>query len=70
MTDITLSVPDISCDHCKSSIEGALKPLDGIETATVSIGDRNVAVTFDDDQIELSAIVSAIDEQGYEVAGA
>jgi copper chaperone len=70
MTDITLSVPDISCDHCKNSIEGALKPLDGIEAATVSIGDRNVAVTFDNSQIELSAIVEAIDGQGYEVASA
>jgi copper chaperone len=70
MTDITLSVPDISCNHCKSSIEGALKPLDGIETATVSIGGRNVAVTFDDSQIDLAKIVEAIDEQGYEVAQA
>jgi len=70
MTDITLSVPDISCDHCKNSIEGALKPLDVVEAAAVSIGDRNVAVTFDDTQIELSAIVEAIDGQGYEVAGA
>ncbi|MDA2978561.1 MAG: cation transporter [Actinomycetota bacterium] len=70
MTDITLSIPDISCDHCKNSIEGALKPLDGIETATVSIGDRSVAVKFDDSQINLSAIVEAIDGQGYEVAQA
>lgn len=70
MTDITLSIPDISCDHCKNSIEGALKPLDGIETATVSIGDRSVAVKFDDSRINLSAIVEAIDGQGYEVAQA
>jgi len=68
MTDITLSVPDISCNHCKSSIEAALVPLEGVETAQVSIDKRNVAVRFDDDQVDLATIVRAIDDQGYEVA--
>lgn len=68
MTEITLSVPDISCDHCKNSIEGALAPLDGVDAAAVSIADRNVAVTFDANSISLDAIKAAIDEQGYEVA--
>ena len=31
MTTITLNVPDISCGHCKSSIEGAVAELVGIE---------------------------------------
>ncbi len=68
MTDITLSVPDISCDHCKNSIEGALSPLDGVEKAAVSIADRNVSVTFDPALTDLSTIVATIDGQGYEVA--
>jgi copper chaperone len=67
MTQTTLSVPDISCGHCKTSIEGAVKPLDGVDTAEVSIDDRNVDVTYDPSKIDLSDIVMAISDQGYEV---
>ncbi|MEE9582486.1 MAG: cation transporter, partial [Acidimicrobiia bacterium] len=37
MSTRTLSVPDISCGHCKSSIEGAVGPLDGVELVEVAI---------------------------------
>ncbi|MCL1599929.1 MAG: cation transporter [Actinomycetia bacterium] len=68
MTQITLSVPDISCGHCKGSIEGAVTPLDGVESAVVAIDERNVAIEYDGSEATMDAIVSAIDEQGYEVA--
>lgn len=68
MTQITLSVPDISCGHCKSSIEGAVNPLEGVETAIVAIDDRNVAIEYDGSEATMEAIVNAIDEQGYEIA--
>ena len=67
MTQITLSVPDISCGHCKSSIEGAVAPMEGVDSATVSIENRTVDIEFDPAQVDLAAIMSAIDGQGYEV---
>jgi copper chaperone len=69
MTQITLSVPDISCGHCKSSIEGAVTPMEGVGKAEVSINDRTVDVEYDPSKVDLNAIVTAIDEQGYEVEG-
>ena len=68
MTTRTLSVPDISCGHCKSSIEGAVGPLDGVELVEVAIDERTVAVDFDGSDDTYSAIVDAIEGQGYEVA--
>lgn len=68
MNNITLSVPDISCNHCKESIESAVAPLDGVTTAEVSIDERNVAVGFDGSDTTLAAIKDAIEAQGYEVA--
>jgi copper chaperone len=68
MTTTTLSVPDISCGHCKSSIEGAVAELDGIDTVEVSIDERTVAITYDDGTVAMPAIVEAIEGQGYEVA--
>lgn len=67
MTSTTLNVPDISCGHCKSSIEGAVGELDGIDSVEVSIEGKSVAVTYGDD-VTLETIVETIEEQGYDVA--
>ena len=67
-TEITLSVPDISCAHCKSSIEGALQPLGGVERAEVTIDRRTVDIAYDDAALALDEIIAAIEEQGYDVA--
>ncbi len=67
MTQATLSVPDISCNHCKMSIEGAVNELEGVDKVEVAIDDRTVDVSFDS-PTDMDAIVAAIEEQGYEVA--
>jgi copper chaperone len=69
MTDITLNVPDIHCGHCKSSIEGAVSAVPGVDRVEVSIEHRVVAVAFDGAEATRGAIVSAIESQGYEIAG-
>ncbi len=68
MTTETLSVPEISCGHCKTSIEGAVGELDGVDKVEVNIDARTVDVAFDDDAVSHDAIVGAIEGQGYEVA--
>ncbi len=69
MTARTLSVPDISCGHCKDSIEGAVGRLDGVVSVEVGIKDRTVTIDYDGDDETLAAIFVAIEEQGYAVAG-
>jgi len=66
MTETTLSVPEIHCDHCKMSIEGAVNALDGVTSAAVTVDTATVAVTFDD-PATMDDIVSAIEDQGYAV---
>jgi copper chaperone len=66
MTDTTLSVPEIHCNHCKMSIEGAVSAVDGVASAVVDVPNATVTVSFGD-PASLDAIVSAIEEQGYEV---
>ena len=67
MTTTTLNVPDISCGHCKSSIEGAVGELAGIDSVEVSIEGKTVAVSYGDD-VALDTIIATIEEQGYDVA--
>ena len=69
MKQIKLSVPDISCGHCKSSIEGAVASIDGVARVEVSVSDRTVEVEYEASQLDLAAIVTAIDGQGFEVVG-
>lgn len=62
-----LSVPEVHCDHCISSIEGALDALEGVEEARVDLGERKVTVRFDENNVAMEAIVGAIEDQGYDV---
>lgn len=61
----TFSVPEISCGHCKSSIEGEVSKVDGVDSVVVDIDTKvaNVTGTASDE-----LIVAAIDEAGYDVA--
>lgn len=67
MSTKTLSVPEISCGHCKSSIEDAVSPLDGVDKVEVHIEARTVDLDYDGSDATLNAIVAAIEEQGYNV---
>jgi copper chaperone len=69
MTTETLNVPDISCGHCKMSIEGAVEPLAGVDNVEVAINQRTVSVGYDGSDDTMREIVAAIEGQGYEVAG-
>jgi copper chaperone len=71
MPTLTISVPEIHCDHCKHSIEGALAPLPGVRSATVDVGARTVTVEVATLTLaDRSRIVAAIEEQGYAVPAA
>jgi copper chaperone len=67
MTTMTISVPEIHCDHCKHSIEGALAPLPGVGSARVDIEARTVTVEVDQTRVDRARIVAAIEDQGYSV---
>ena len=69
MTQVSLQVPEVHCDHCKTSIEGAVSELPGIQTVEVAISDASVSVEYDEDTVDLEQIKSTIEEQGYAVFG-
>ena len=66
MTEKTLSVPEIHCDHCRMSIEGAVSALVGVDGAVVDVAARKVAVSYAS-PADLDQIIAAIEDQGYEV---
>jgi copper chaperone len=66
MTSTTLSVPEIHCGHCKSAIEGAVGPLEGVRTVEVDVDGRLVRVEHDE-AVTVRALVDVIEDQGYDV---
>ena len=58
------SVPDIHCDHCKSSLEGALKPAEKVRSVEVDLAGKTVIVEHES---EPSTLVGIIEDQGYDV---
>jgi copper chaperone len=67
MATKTLSVPEISCGHCKASIEQAVSRVDGVDYVEVEVDDRSVEVEYDGEQATFDAIVAAIEDAGYDV---
>lgn len=67
MTTEVLSVPGISCDHCKATIERELKELAGIKQVNADVASRRVTVSYEPPATE-DAILSLMDEIGYPVS--
>lgn len=69
MTETKISVPEIHCDHCKMSLEGALGALAGVTRAAVDVPSATIDVAFED-PVTVDDLIAAIEGQGYEVASA
>ncbi|MFN8122165.1 MAG: cation transporter [Thermoleophilia bacterium] len=63
---VRLSVPDISCGHCKRAIEGALAGVPGVAGAEVDVESRTVTLSASGDDA-VAAAVAAIEDAGYDV---
>lgn len=64
----TVSIEGMSCNHCKMTVEKALKGIDGVQDVEVSLENKN-AVIKSDKEISDSDIKNAIEDAGYEVVG-
>ena len=68
MTTRTLSVPDISCEHCERAIKGALEPLAGVQLVNVDIPGKTVRVEFDESRVDVEQVKAAVEDEEYPVA--
>lgn len=68
-TQVQLQVPEVHCDHCKSSLEGAVGALEGVKRVEVSVPTATIDVSFDEGSLALDSIKTTIEGQGYAVFG-
>jgi hypothetical protein len=57
-----ISVPDISCDHCKMRIESSLKEVRGIKNVYVDVDGKRVILEGD---FEMEEVIRTIENAGY-----
>lgn len=67
MKTLTLDVKGMSCGHCKSSVDGALKNLEGVTNVEVNLDTGKVDVTYDDSKVKVADMCEAVENQGYDV---
>ena len=60
------TVPEISCGHCKETIESTINNLENVEAVNVDIDQKSVEVKSSSD-LDLSLVSNMLDEQGYTV---
>ncbi len=65
-SQLTFSVPGVSCGHCRTAIAAEVEKLAGVTAVEVDLDAKRVTVSGDG--LDGAAIVDAIDEAGYDVA--
>jgi copper ion binding protein len=64
--NLTLSVPGVTCEHCRTAITKEVGTVAGVESVDVDLEQKVVTVRGRD--LDDAAVRAAIDEAGYDVA--
>ncbi|MGA9350085.1 MAG: heavy metal translocating P-type ATPase [Anaerolineae bacterium] len=65
---ITLPVQGMTCASCVTHVERALKNVDGVTDVNVNLATEKASVKFTPEGTEVSELISAVRDSGYDVA--
>jgi copper chaperone len=66
MSEITYTVADMSCGHCKQAVSSELGEVAGVESVDVDLDTKLVTIRGRD--LDDAVLRAAIEEAGYEAA--
>lgn len=66
MASVIVRVTGMTCDHCRTKVEQALKAVPGVYGAAVFLEEGEAEVAFDRDTAVLDQIVQAVRTAGYD----
>ena len=64
-TDVTIPIGDMTCAACAQRVEKAIRKLNGVASVSVNFATEKATVSYDPQQVRLSAIREAIEKAGY-----
>ncbi|NIM52926.1 MAG: hypothetical protein GTN62_15730 [Gemmatimonadales bacterium] len=65
MASLRLTVTGMTCGHCQSKVEEALKSVDGVYGAFVDLPGGTAEVDFDGAKVAPTSLVEAVEVAGY-----
>ncbi|MDR0853380.1 MAG: heavy metal translocating P-type ATPase [Clostridiales Family XIII bacterium] len=66
LTNTTIDVKGMSCQHCVAAVTKAASALKGVENVSVDLEEGKASLTYDEAAISLDEIKAAIKEEGFE----
>ncbi len=67
INEVTLSIGGMSCASCSSTVEEAVRDLDGVLSASVNLATEKLTVRYDPQRVRVPQMKKAIVDAGYEV---
>jgi copper chaperone len=58
------TVNGMKCEHCKMSVENAIKGINGVSSAEVSLKNKNVTVEYDAAKVSPDQMKEAVETAG------
>lgn len=65
MTEVTIKIEGMSCQHCAARVKRALDAIEGVAKSDVAIG--SATVLFDESKAKKEDIIAAVEKAGYKV---
>lgn len=65
MDRLELKIEGMTCGHCVSAVDKALKKIDGVTVENVAVG--SATLSFDPTAVSEARIAEAVEDEGYSV---
>ena len=65
MTNVTLAIQGMTCNHCVMRVQKALAAVPGVHKAVVTLEPGQAKVEYDDSAATADAMTAAVGQAGY-----
>ena len=65
MKETNLKIEGMHCAGCSTRLEKVLNNLEGVETAKVSLEEKNATIKYDETKINIENIKETIEDAGF-----
>jgi len=59
-SSVTLTIGGMTCDHCVSAVQSALRNVTGVDQVTVTLADKRAVVAYRPEHVQIDELVKAV----------
>lgn len=68
MQSVNFTIKGMTCSGCAKSVSAILLGIEGVDSAIVNFEQHRAEIEFDEQQTNTQALISALDDGGFEAA--